>query len=299
MGLNKQTLKILLKENQFKKISGKYLSIGRHTVNIDYDNLLAIFRRFGLSTKCIDSLYANQQFDELTRHSNRTVLDSDLLNCFSDAEYICLDRSDYEGATVIQDMNGPVPKELHGQFDFIYNGSCMDNLFDPFTFIKNTSDMLKSNGRVLHIEAAGGVPGAYLMYSPEWFFSYYAINEFLDCKVYVTIAKGKGNANHIYDTELYAWQPFYTRNEGYKIIDASKSINGLMHVIVIAEKGESSTSHLTPIQMQYLDDDTVDWRSKYYDFQKTARPLPYKKQKTEIMDLPFHSDHYIHLASKF
>ena len=63
----------------------------------------------------------------------------------------------------------------------------------------------------MHIECAGGVPGAYLMYSPEWFFSYYAINNFKDCKVYVTIAEEEGKALHMFDVELYHWQPFYTQ----------------------------------------------------------------------------------------
>ncbi len=59
-------------------------------------------------------------------------------------------------------------------------------------------------GRILHIECATGVPGAYLMYSPEWFFSYYAINNFIDCKVYVTIARDEGCNRHIFNTDLYA-----------------------------------------------------------------------------------------------
>ena len=44
-----------------------------------------------------------------------------------------------------------------------------------------------------------------------------------------------------------------------------------MHVIVVAEKGKNSTSDLNPIQMQYLDENSTDWRSKYFEFQKGKR----------------------------
>lgn len=299
MGLNKQTLKLLLKENQFKKISGKYLSIGRHTVNIDRVSLEAIFSEFGFSNEKIRELYENKKFDNLTRHASQTILDSDLLNCFSNAKYISLDRSNYEGAEVIHDMNTPIPKHLFEQYDFIYNGSCMDNVFDPVTFIKNTSKMLKPNGRIIHIEVAGSVPGAFLMYSPEWFFSYYAINNFVDCKVFVTIAEEEGNNTHTFDTELFSWQPYYERNENYKIIEACKSIKGLMHVIVVAEKGVNSTSDLNPIQMQYLDENTTDWRSKYFEFQKGKRKFFHRNQKASPKYLPYNSNHYDHIASNF
>ncbi len=46
-----------------------------------------------------------------------------------------------------------------------------------------------------------------------------------------------------------------------------------MHVIVVAEKEEDSTSHLCPIQMQDLDKNTIDWHQKYYDFKKSERLL--------------------------
>jgi len=299
MGLNKQALKILLNDNNFKSISGKYLSIGRHTVNIEQDTLFKIFSQFGLPTSRLQSLYDNQQFEKLTRHSNNTLLDSDLIACFSEAEYFCLDRSDYEGASVIQDMNVPIPQSLHNKFDFIYNGSCMDNCFDPVSFIRNTSDMLKPEGRILHIECAGSVPGAFMMFSPEWFFSYYAINEFSDCKVYITIAKEEGKSNFEFETELYAWQPYFTLNKSYNIVDACKSINGLMHVIVIAQKKSTSSSNKNPVQMQYLDNEVIDWRKRYFEFQKTQRPLLASLSTQKLDYLPFNSDHYNHLDSNF
>jgi len=299
MGINKQTLEVLLNENQHKNITGTFLCTGRHTVNIDKFTIINLFNKYHLPTEKVEFYYEKQCFDNITRHCNSSLLDSDLLSSFCNAEYHCLDRSEYEGANIIHDMNTPVPDSLHGKYDFIYNGSCMDNMFNPASFIFNTSKMLKEGGRILHIECATGVSGAYLMFSPEWFFSYYAINNFKDCKVYVTVAREKGTNRHIYDTDLYSWQPYFTRQLDYDDIEACKSINGLMHVIVLAEKGKESTSSVAPIQMQYLDESTTDWRKQYKKFQQSKRPLIRLLQKKENSELPFLTDHYSYLGSGF
>ena len=298
MGINKQTLKMFLNENNYKKITGDFLCIGKQTVNVDPFATIKLFEKYGCSSTKLKNLYSNKKYDTLTRHAKDIFMDEDLLSCFSDAKYNCLDRSSYEGASIIHDMNTPISDNLHQKFDFIYNGSCMDNLFDPVSFIRNTSNMLKVGGRILHIECATGVPGAYIMYSPEWFFSYYAINNYIDCKVYVSVARSEGTTRHIFDTDLFIWQPFFNRQKDYSDIKACKSINGLMHLIVIAEKGRDSTSNLCPIQMQYLDENTIDWRQKYYDFNKSERPIIKLDQKIDVV-VPYLTDHYKYLGSGF
>ena len=50
----------------------------------------------------------------------------------------------------------------------------------------------------------------YLSFSPEWFYSYYAINNFADCKVYVCHQTEKGETRTIYDTNLFEYKPEFT-----------------------------------------------------------------------------------------
>ncbi len=54
--------------------------------------------------------------------------------------------SDREKADFIFDLAHGVPDDLLGRFDFIYNGSVLDNVFDPATCIRNVARMLKPNG---------------------------------------------------------------------------------------------------------------------------------------------------------
>ncbi len=88
---------------------------------------------------------------------------------FCDADVIALDVSDYEGAEIIHDLNTPLPNKYRSVADFIFNGSCLDNLFDPAMAIKSMSKMLRPGGRVMHVEHGSPIQGAFLCYSPEFF----------------------------------------------------------------------------------------------------------------------------------
>ena len=52
-----------------------------------------------------------------------------------------------------------------------------------------------------------------------------------------------------------------------------------MHLLILAEKGNSSTCDASPIQMQYLNKKTVDWRKSYHFYKNTKRPLLKGKKK--------------------
>lgn len=96
-----------------------------------------------------------------------------------------IDHSDFEGANIILDICREVPQHLEAQFDLIYNGSVMDNIFAPATAIQNVSRLLRPGGRVLHLETASTFRYSYSALSPSWYMDYYVANGFADCKVYV------------------------------------------------------------------------------------------------------------------
>jgi SAM-dependent methyltransferase len=222
-----------------------------------------------------------------------------MIASFSDANYVCLDRSPYEGADIIHDMNSPLPVELVGKYDFIYNGSCMGNIFDPVSFIRNTSKMLKVGGRLLMTEASGPNPGAYLTFSPQWFFSFFAVNNFVDCKVYLVVGRDPGPNRYMYDCDLFLWKPDFTRIEGYDYHAACRTLDGLSHVLILAEKGPDSTDDQSPVQLQYIDDQAADWTKKHEAFSKSDRPILNAPVKRENVILPYNSDHHIYLGSRF
>lgn len=284
----------MLAEHLYRPIHGRFLSIGKQTVSVSPTEIRDLFNQFGISTRRLDDTIAegSARTDRTTRKTRQSIFDHDLIAAFSDATYDCLDRSEYEGANVIHDLTKPIPPELAGQFDFVYDGGCLDNIFDPTTALRNMAALVRPGGRLLHFNVGTAYAGAYLSFSPEWFFSYYAVNGFTDCKTYCAIAREPEGDRYIFDTDLYFWQPFFTRQENYDYVRACQSVDGAVFVICIAEKDEASTVERTPTQMQYLDEQVMDWRREYQRFAASPRPLLSGPRETTTHPVPLLTDHF-------
>ena len=156
-----------------------------------------------------------------------------------------LDQSDYEGAEIIWDLGYPVPQDLHDRFDFIYNGGCLDNMFNPAVAMMNFTKMLKPGGRLVCMESASSFNSAYLMYSPGWFWDYFDVNNFVDWRVYICSYK---NSREL----MYGpWKWFEYDMPKNKNGPAPETRNNHVLVVSIAEKGELTTPDRQPLQYQY------------------------------------------------
>jgi SAM-dependent methyltransferase len=300
MGLPKQAIKLLKNENEYKKIKGEVLFCGKQTILVNKEMMGKIFEDDLKFRKLIlDKWDDPKSLDNSTRHRQETLKDKVFIETYCDVNFNCVDISDYEGANIICDLNHPIPENLKNRFDFIFSGGCFDNVFNPVSLLVNTSEMLKPGGRVMHYETFVAVPGFYLSFSPEWFYSYYAINNFIDCKVYVCHQTEKGETRTLYDTNLFEYKPEFTRRIDYDYFDAALACAGIMYVMVIAEKGADSTHDLMPTQMQYLDEKSIDWRLAATQFDKTNRPILSSRVKNNDYKLPFLTDHYRYLGSKY
>jgi hypothetical protein len=82
-----------------------------------------------------------------------------------------LDISDYEGATVLHDMNQPVPPSLHGQYDVVIESGSLEHVFDFPTAVLNCMHMVKLGGSVfLSLPVNNFVGHGFYQFSPELFF---------------------------------------------------------------------------------------------------------------------------------
>ncbi len=298
MGMPKQVVKMLLEENKYSSISDEFISFGKQTVPVTKKEIVSLLNNYGYDSSIADSYYSSGKLDNKTRHGGNTLEDVDFLKMFADINYNVMDISDYEGANILHDLNTPVPTDLHNKFDFVFTGGCLDNVFNPVSLLVNSSKLLKNGGRVAHYETFHGLIGAYLMFSPEWFYSYYAVNGFDDVKVYVCHHREESNSRFDYSTDLYLWQPYFTHIKDFNYYQASINTSGIFYCMVIAQKGSKSTSDKMPVQLQYLDSNTEDWRKSYETYKNSDRKLMAGEYKKEY-SLPFNSDHFIYLGSGY
>ncbi|MEQ9304209.1 MAG: hypothetical protein RJQ14_09860 [Marinoscillum sp.] len=297
MGITRQVAQAMFLENSYKPILGEYCSFGKQTVSLSQESYKEIFD--------IDFVPAGKQLDGSTRHAQQDIefhraKEEEFLNIFCNVNYNCLDISDYEGANIIFDLNKPITPELQNRFDFVFTGGCHDNIHDPKSVLVNGAKMLKTGGRIMHYEAAQGLTGAYLYFTAEWFYSYYAVNKFADCKVYLLHQVIPGNSRLDYRVNLYEWKPDFERDPNYDYFKAALSTPGLVYILVIAEKDSHSTTDQVPIQLQYLSSSSIDWREQKHVFNATKRPKLNGKMDGAIQpNLPYNSDHYVFCGSEF
>jgi SAM-dependent methyltransferase len=305
MGFCRQNIKALFLENKHKQIKGNFLCLGRQTVNLDVNELEKIF----------DQKYPvnSQTLDKITKHAKQSknirITDKAFLENSFDVKYFSMDINKYEKASIIGDLNKELPKKYHKKFDFIFSGGVLDNLFNPSNALINITKLLKDNGRILIWEPSRGLVGSMLNFTPEYFYSYFSINNFNDYKVYLlTHQNDTKNKKHNFDykVDAFLYRPQFTRKKNFNYLKSSKSYNGIHYVMVLAEKSKKSTFDQIPINLHYIEyaekNKRIFWNKKKIH---SNRPIlgtqkKYKIfKKKKIIKLPYNTDHYKYLVSDF
>jgi SAM-dependent methyltransferase len=251
MGLFSQLAVLLLREHRHRPITGSILSIGRQTIFFSPEQAAALVER-ELGAAAVRR--TDLEIDTQTRGSGRGrfVTDRSFYSLFSEADYKCLDVSGYEGADLVADLCQPLPASIDARFDFIIDGSTLDNVFDPATAIRNLTRLLKPGGRIFQTNHAARRHNVYVGFSLSWFHDYYAINDFADCQVYLAQYEEPRTENR---WDFYHYEPM--RDDGSRVSyfgqDSYYYPWREAMAVVIAEKGAHSTWARTPIQFEYRD----------------------------------------------
>jgi hypothetical protein len=98
-----------------------------------------------------------------------------------------VDYCDYEGATIIHDMNTPINEQLKNKYSLVYDGGCLEHIFNFSMAIKNCMDMVKPKGLLILETPANNFFGhGFYQFSPEFFFSLLDThNSFSNTKIYM------------------------------------------------------------------------------------------------------------------
>lgn len=254
-----------LQEHVIRPIGGRMLTLGRQTISITEAQLRQL-----LSAYKLPQPDGSLKLDTLTvqsAHGEGYISDGAFFRAFCGQAPQVLDVTDYEGATVLHDMCQPVPAALAGKFDFIFNGSILDNVFDPAMALRNMSRMLTPGGRVMHIEMASRLAFEYLIHGADWFLDYYVFNGFADCKVYVVLFDDVDALMHG-PWEVFAYFP---KPDG-EVFNLKDLIKAHAAIVVVAEKGTGSTTDASPVQYHYRGSEHhAQWQQKYQAMTQGAK----------------------------
>jgi SAM-dependent methyltransferase len=254
MGIPSQVARLILREHRFRPIAGQLLSIGRQIVHLTPEQAISLVSA-ELGTR-LDIDPHSIEVDTSTRSSQGRNLISDraFFSLFTDAQYHCLDQSAYEGADIIFDLCNPdLTAGLVGNFDFIYDGSTLDNVFDPAAALRNLARMARSGGRLFHVNRTSRIHNVYLAFSLSWFYDYYGINQFDDCQIYLA-QWDKEQIKSRWD--LYHFRPLQEHDGLIRYFGQDTWYFPWRHghAVILAEKGGASTWDKNPIQFEFRPD---------------------------------------------
>ena len=82
-----------------------------------------------------------------------------------------MDYSEYEGASIVHDLNAPVPASFHGRFDAVIEAGSLEHIFNFPMAIRNLMEMTKVGGRIFLTTIANNLCGhGFYQFSPELMF---------------------------------------------------------------------------------------------------------------------------------
>jgi len=251
VGIPSQVARLLLREHRFRPISGKLLSIGRQTVYLTPRQAISLVEAELGNRLEVDPRQLELDTSTRAAKDRGFISDRAFYSLFSNAEYHCLDHSDYEDADIVFNLcDSSLPLELENSFDFIVDGSTLDNLFDPAAGLRNLARIARPRGRIHHHDRASRIHNVYVAFALSWFHDYYSVNEFEDCQAYLAQWDDNGLRSR---WDFYRYNPLRERDDvtGYFGQDTWYYPWRHAHVIILAEKGLHSTWNRNPVQFEY------------------------------------------------
>jgi SAM-dependent methyltransferase len=175
VGINLCEATAILSLKRSGAVNRSILSLGRPELFVNARDLatLSTAFRYDWTPSWLASIAAETHAEEFLTAAGFTDIRS-------------LDASGYEGATIIHDLNLPLPASAVETVDFVYDGGTLEHVFDIATALRNVTQLLTVDGTLLISGAANNQCGhGFYQFSPELFYRYLEANGFVDIRVYL------------------------------------------------------------------------------------------------------------------
>ncbi len=114
------------------------------------------------------------------------------------------------------------------------------------------SDLLAPKGSLMLMECGTPHHNGYIIFSPAWFFDYFALNEFSALNQYICILESENI--HTGPWHLVRWKRYEATRYQFPLHKIRDFEDPMIVNLLIATKGNSATEkHLRPVQQQYRD----------------------------------------------
>jgi SAM-dependent methyltransferase len=232
MGLDFNSIKFLLWSKNLGVSFDRMLTLGHQGLSCSRARLGRAFQNFGFSA-------TDEEVALCFKHEVFTALYADeFLKLLGAKEVVSVDHSDFEGATLLHDLNQPFPGHLLGSFDLVIDGGTLEHIYNYPDALSHCLGLLRVGGHFVAITPASGQMGhGFYQFSPELFFRLFSIERGFVLRKIVAFNCAKVNS------------PFYE----IKDPAASRQRTGLVgtkviQLAVLAQKTAQAPSTLDPPQ---------------------------------------------------
>lgn len=159
-----------------------------------------------------------------------------------------LDVSGFEWADVLHDLNAPLPAELHGRYDFVFNGGSLEHVFHLPNALGCVFDALKVGGRAAHLAPASNlIEHGFYSFSPTLFHDYHQANRWRIVAPYIFQARSFSDP-----WTVYRYAPGALAALADRFHDVRVSGVTIAGIFFIVEKTAETTRDAIPQQGQYV-----------------------------------------------
>ena len=226
MGINSQIMNFLRYTKKYGNFK-KTVTLGRQNIGYRMPELKHL------------SAAEYQYLIEYNR-KKETYVDNLLRVFFGASSVDSIDRSEYEGATIILDMNNEIFPELKGGYDTVIDSGTLEHIFNIPQALENASYLCKPGGQIIHALPANNLCGhGFWQISPELFFSLYSDeNGYQNTEVFLGRPSDPNNFYKVIQPKNGQRVNIYSKNEVY--------------VYVRTVRKETEFSHKNVQQSDYL-----------------------------------------------
>jgi hypothetical protein len=162
VGITRETIAFTAALLRSGVVFERTLTIGRQELHADGQRVQAGFREAGIdiSRSVAESIAheGNGYSEPLLRHLGAHDVDS-------------VDASQFEGCTIVHDLNKPLPAEYHGSYSVVLDAGTLEHVFDFPVALKTCLEAVSVGGHYLAVSPVNNLPGhGFYQFTPELYF---------------------------------------------------------------------------------------------------------------------------------
>lgn len=203
MGLEINAVKALFWAKNLGATCTRTLTLGRQSFYCSPGKFRRALQDFGIAVPA-------EEIDRCFQHELFTALYADeFFRLLGAQETTSVDRSDFEGATLLHDLNDPFPAPLRGHFDLVADGGTLEHIFNYPAALRHCLEVVRVGGHFMTITPASNQMGhGFYQFSPELFFRVFsAENGFALRKIVLfDAAREESPFFEVKDPDLTGWR---------------------------------------------------------------------------------------------